>query len=163
MTLQPTLDDGEPFQPDSVTPGSGRVPRPVLVGCGCLLGIIAVGLVVLVLRGEEVARWGLRWSLETVQREVEAALPEEIGEAERSRLDAAFRAARERIEGEELDPASMQALQRVLPDISRALGEQERLRPEQVRELIEALESFAGTKSETGDGSNRGAPRSGTP
>lgn len=157
MTLQ-TLGEEGPFQ--APADGGGRKPGPLLIGCGVLLALLGVAILLFMIRGEGWIRGILAWSLGTVEEEVTAGLPEDLAAAERSRLLAAFDAARSAIrEAEEIDVAALQALQPVMLEATRSVAA-ETLTRRQCLELATALERVA-SASERGE--RRRPERSGAP
>lgn len=147
MTLQTVGEDG-PFQP--AADGEGRKPGPLLIGCGALLALLGVAVLLFMVRGEGWIRGIVAWSLGTVENEVTGALPTELTGEERARLLAAFAAARASIrESEEIDVGALQALQPVLLDVSRAVAA-DALTRQQCRKLTAALERLAAAPGERG-------------
>lgn len=111
---------------------------PLLVGCGILAILLGIGAIVFVMKAKSL----LAYTMTKLQEQVVAALPEEVTEAERERLEAAFAAAIARVRGGEMDPAQLQTMQ------SKLVAAAERaprgaLTAADVGSLTQALEAFA--------------------
>jgi len=149
MTLQ-TIEPQSPFDPESVGPesgSSGRLPRPLLVGCGILLLLIGIGLVAFLVKGEAVMRHLLAWSLDSVESQIMSALPDDLSGPERQRLQHAFDAAEASVRASKsLDVKALQTLQPQLLDVSRSLGKG-KLTRQQCLQLAQALEKLAGLET----------------
>lgn len=149
MTLQ-TIDPQSPFDPENVDSDrarGGRLPRPLMLGCGILLLLFGIGLVAFMFKGEAVMRHLLAWSLDSVQSEVMAALPKDLTAAERDRLQQAFDSASKSVrESKHLDVKALQTLQPELMDVSRSLGKGTLTR-DQCLKLAASLEALAGSES----------------
>jgi len=161
MTLQ-TIDPQSPFDPDHVDSdraGGGRLPRPLMMGCGIVLLLFGIGLVAFLVKGEAVMRHLLAWSLDSVRTEVMATLPKDLTPAERQRLQNAFESASASVRGsKKLDLNALQTLQPQLMEVSRSLGKGTLTR-EQCLHLAASLEVLAGeTSPDAAPGQPRGTP-----
>lgn len=110
--------------------------RMLLMGCAAVAILVGVVLVAMMLKARDL----VVWSLDNVRTQVEESLPADLPEVERERLARAFDATLERLRDGELDADDFGALQSALLDFAR-LGES--VGREDVRELIQSLESFA--------------------
>lgn len=126
----------KPFAPEKAIGGGGG-QKPVLVGCGLLSLLLGIAAVVFVIKAKDV----LAYAMNQLRTEVVAHLPEDAGESERQRLDAAFDAALGRIRGGELDPAALQELQKKLTAAASASATR-RLTREELDGLVAALDKF---------------------
>lgn len=115
-------------------PGCGK---PLVIGCTVVLVLLAVGSLVLLSKMPQI----FRWTMERYEEAILESLPEDVGEAERGRLRAAFAAASEKMVAGEVEPAELQEFLGVLRELSRRGG---KLTREDVSRLTEALESIAG-------------------
>jgi hypothetical protein len=84
-----------------------------------------------------------RWSLEQFEQQVSGNLPEDMSEADRARLAAAFDAAATAVEEGTAEPQALQRLQGRLLDVARS----RRLTRDKVLDLIEVLEAVAGERA----------------
>lgn len=128
----------KPFAPEQ-TSGGGGCQKPVLIGCGLLALLLGIAAVVFVVKAKDV----LAYAMNQLRAEVVAHLPEDAGETERQRLDAAFDTALARIRGGELDPAALQELQKKLTAAASASAAR-RLTREELDGLVAALDKFNG-------------------
>ena len=130
--------DAQPFdvQPRSV--GGGGCGRYALLGCGGVIILVAILMLIAVLRARDL----VVWSLGALQTQVEAALPPDVDERDRERLDLAFESALRAIEAGTVEPAAMQALQGAL--LQFAGTAQANLTREDVLNLIGVLERVGG-------------------
>lgn len=133
----PGIEDPTPFAPRSaVTLPAGRVRRR-LIGCGAALAVLALVVLVAVWKAPDL----FRWSMERVEQEVNAALPEEVGPAERRRLERAFDDAREAVLAGRARAGDLSRLKEELDRLNeRGL---ENLSGEDVARLTAALERVA--------------------
>ena len=133
--LSDRSDPVEPFRSEPAQlAGCGK---PAVIGCLVLLVLVGLGLGVLVWKARDL----LGFAIGEYQAAVMAALPEDLRESERQRLERAFDRALAAIEGGDMNPAGLQKLQRALASPPRP-GEV--LEREEVIDLIEALETIAG-------------------
>lgn len=129
--LDPTA---EPFEPGPANlSGCGK---PAVIGCLVVLVVLAVGLVVLISQSPRL----MRYVMGTIETQVTAALPADLEEAERERLETAFDNAIAALMEGRVDSTSMANLQR----LSAALPARgETLSREEVVEIIRLLEEIA--------------------
>ena len=129
---------GEPFAPDPIDPASfSGCGRPLVIGCLGLVVVLGLLSLAFLWKAEEV----FSWALGGFEERIEERLPEDLGEAERARLSAAFDGARRAFEEGAIDPEAVQPLQRTLLRLTR---DQATLTLEEVEELTSALEGIAG-------------------
>ena len=128
----------EPFEPQPAD--LGGCGKPAVFGCLVILGLLAIGLVVFLVKAKDM----LDWALLRYQDVVVENLSEEVSAAERQRLELAFEGAREAIRDNRMDPAALQELQRFMssPPGRSQMG------VETVRELTAVLEALAGSSAE---------------
>lgn len=124
-------------------PAAAQVPRdgpgcskPLLIGCGLLLLLLVVGVVVIRIEAPAIFRWTFR----VAETSLTPRLPTDTTPAERQRLHQAFEAAGRSIGTDQADLANLQRVQREIMALS---GSQAPLTHQQVRELTEALEAVA--------------------
>lgn len=145
MTIEPEAPGFEQPQPFAETPQEvpGGCSRPIFLGCAVVVVLLGLLLLGALWKAKELMPALFRWSLDQFEQQISASLPEELSEAERERLAAAFDAAAAAVENGTADPAALQRLQGKLLDVARA----GRLTREKVLGLIEALEGVAGERS----------------
>ncbi len=124
-------------------PAAAQVPRdgpgcskPLLIGCGFLLLLLVVGVVVIRIEAPAIFRWTFR----VAESSLTPRLPADTTPEERQRLHQAFEAAGRSIGTDQTDLANLQRVQREIMALS---GSQAPLTHQQVRELTEALEAVA--------------------
>jgi hypothetical protein len=124
-------------------PAVAQVPRdgpgcskPLLIGCGFLLLLLVVGVVVIRIEAPAIFRWTFR----VAETSLTPRLPADTTPEERQRLHQAFEAAGRSIGTDQADLANLQRVQREIMALS---GSQAPLTHQQVRELTEALEAVA--------------------
>jgi hypothetical protein len=135
---EPSSTPVSPFNP-----AASQVPRegpgcskPLLIGCGALLLLLGVGVVVFRVELPDIVRWWFR----QLDATLVARLPADTTQAERQRLHAAFAAAGRAASTGQIDIGSMQRFQRKL----MALTDPEvRLTHKDVQELTESLEALS--------------------
>lgn len=131
----------EPFEPGPAElSGCGK---PAVIGCLVVLVVLAAGLILLVGQSPKLMRFLMR----TMEKQVMAALPEDLEEAERQRLTAAFGGAVAALEEGRFDTTSMSNLQR----LSALMPKQdETLDRERVGEIVRLLEELAAVSGPQG-------------
>jgi hypothetical protein len=134
----PSTTPVSPFNPSAVqVPRDGPgCSKPLLIGCGAMLLLLVVGVVVVRIEAPAIIRWTFRLT----EASLTPRLPADATPAERQRLHQAFVAAGRAVGTEQTDLAN---LQRVQHEIIALSGSQAQLTHQQVRELTEALESLA--------------------
>ncbi len=77
-----------PPKPFSAEPAAtpGGCGKPLLIGCGVLAILLGIAAVFFVVKAKSL----LAYALDKLQAEVVSHLPEDVGDAERRRLEAAF-------------------------------------------------------------------------
>jgi hypothetical protein len=135
---RPLLPLPEPF---AAAPRPLKRPgcsRGALIGCGALIALFGIGAVALTLRADRM----LVWILQRLEAKVESKLPPDLTPPERQRFTAAFDHLYSSLQQGQIDPVSIQGLQRELFTLS---GDVDRgLTREQVLRLTEAVEKAAG-------------------
>ncbi len=144
----PSTTPVSPFNPAAVqVPRDGPgCSKPLLIGCGFLLLLLVVGVIVIRIEAPAFVRWTFRLT----ETSLTPRLPADTTPEERQRLHRAFEAAGRSIGSDQTDLASLQRVQREIMALS---GSTAPLTHQQVRELTEALEALV---------HKRGAPAPGT-
>ena len=138
----------EPFpEPSSARPRDpGRTRRGCLIaglaGCGLLVVVLGVGLVVALTQADELLEFVLDFGRERIMEE----LPEDITSEERNRLDRAFDSVLERYKTRPATPADNRRLQMALTDALRR-AERGLLDRDDLRRLTERLERIAASSA----------------
>jgi hypothetical protein len=135
---EPSTDPVSPFNP-----AAAQVPRegpgcskPLLIGCGVVLLLLLVGVVIFRIEFPGIVRW---W-FHQLDATLAPRLPADATAAERQRLHRAFEAAGRAAATGQVDIGSMQRFQRKL----MALADPEvRLSRKDVQELSETLEAMS--------------------
>ena len=128
-------DEAQPFAGGpAALQGCGK---PAIIGCLALLILVAIGFVVLVSQSPRI----LRWTMDQTREQIVAALPAEVDDTARQRLETAFDSAVSALTEGRVEPSSLSSLQRVA---SLAPRDGETLTPEQVEEITRLLEEIAG-------------------
>ena len=83
-----------PFADAPIEPRAGGCSKPALIGCGVVFLLLGIAGLVFVLKAKNL----LVWSLEKVRAGNAANLPADATAADRERFNAAFVAAKARIE-----------------------------------------------------------------
>ena len=128
-------------EPFAATPRPLKSPgcsRGALIGCGALIAIFGIAAVALTLRADKM----LVWILQRLEAKVEAKLPRDLTPTEKQRFTAAFDHLYGSLEQGQIDPVSIQGLQRELFALSGDVDQG--LTREQVLRLTEAVEKAAG-------------------
>lgn len=133
----PSTTPVSPFNPSTVqVPRDGPgCSKPLLIGCGVLLLLLVVGVVVIRIEAPAFVRWTFRLT----ETSLTPRLPPDTTPAERQRLHRAFENAGRALDSEQTDLASLQRVQREIMALS---GSTAPLTHQQVRELTEALEAL---------------------
>lgn len=135
---RPTAPTPSPFDDSSPTgPGGPRSKgpaRPLLIGCGVILVLLAIALAVFFAYQDSIAAW----VFEALEAELEPRLPEDLPEDVRARYEAAFDRAIAAAREGDYDP---QDLQRVQQELGRLLqGDESDVSQEDVERLTGILE-----------------------
>ena len=117
----------------------GGCGRPVLVGCGVVAAVLGIVGIVLVIKAKDV----LAWTMGKLQEQVVAALPADLHEEERARLERAFAAAMSNIRAGKIEPPALKALQTQLTRAAEKAPKKELTRDD-VLDLLSALERVGG-------------------
>lgn len=119
-----------------IRPGGAGVRKPLLIGCGALLLLLAVAMVVLVLNQGSLAGW----VFEALHAELEAKLPEDLPPDLRARYEDAFELAAAAAREGSYDASDLQRVQRELTRVARSGAS--RMTVEEVERLTEILEEI---------------------
>lgn len=126
-----------PFDdPSPTAPGGSRgrgVGRPLLVGCGVILVLLAIAFGMFIAYQDSITAW----VFEALEAQLEPRLPEDLPEDVRARYEAAFDRAIAAAEEGDYDPEDLQRVQR---ELGRLLGDDADLGQEDVERLIGILE-----------------------
>lgn len=144
---QPPFPPPSPFNPPGVQqpgvparpPGRTGCSKPLLVGCGVLLLLLGIGLVVTIYNAPKI----LQWSFEAIERDVMARLGPDVTPEDRARLAAAFEGARSAMAKNQVDIGKVQAFQGKIMEVAPAGRPISR---QQVQDLTRSLEELAGKK-----------------
>ena len=144
---EPVLPDlPKPFATEPATPKlpmqSGGCGKLALLGCGVLIVLFGVGLIVFLMKADD----ALLWIFGKLETEITRGLPEDLSAADRTRLDRAFSNFYKAVETGEADSASLQRLQGKLMELAADIDSG--LSHEQVKDLTLVLERAAGTEVE---------------
>jgi len=134
----PPMPPTRPFSPEE-RPTSGGCSKPLWIGCGVLVVLLGISVIVMAFKAKDL----FAWAMGQLQSEVVAALPADVTDAERDRLEAAFVAAVARIRSGEFDAAKLQLLQGKLQEAASKAGAHQ-LKREDVVALTAGLEDLAG-------------------
>lgn len=133
----PSAPAPSPFDDSTPTTPGGRRGRgagkPLLIGCGVILVLLAIALGVFIAYQDSVAAW----IFEALEAQLEPRLPDDLPEGLRARYDAAFDRAIAAAKEGDYDP---QDLQRVQQELGRLMQEEGDLTEEDVERLIGVLE-----------------------
>jgi len=136
----------QPFQPEGATPLRGGCAKAALFGCGGMLLLLLVAVVLFLLKADEITAWGLG----LMEKQVIARLPAETTDEEVRRIRSGFEAVTRAVQEGTVDPNALQQLQ---PVILRFADPNRSPQPEDVARLIEVLEAAARIESdESGSG-----------
>jgi hypothetical protein len=101
--------------------------------------LVGIAAIVFLLKAKDV----LSWTMEKLEEQIVAALPEDVTAEERQRLGRGFDAAIAKIRAGEIEPPSLTALQRQLQRAAEKAPRKELTR-EDVLDLLSALERVGG-------------------
>jgi len=134
----PSTTPTSPFNPPvNQVPREGPgCSKPLLIGCGAVMLLFAIGFVVLLSQAPAIGRW---W-FHTLESTLEPRLPADLTPAERQRLHRAFAAAGRAAASGQTDLGGLQPFQRKVMALSNP---QVPITHKDVRELSEALEALA--------------------
>lgn len=120
------------------------------MGCGAVAVLVGIAAIVFVVKAKDL----LTWTMEKLEEQVVAALPEDVTADERQRLKRGFEAAIAKIRAGEIEPPSLTALQRQLQQAAEK-APRRTLTREDVLDLLSALERVGGLLPAEGES---GAP-----
>ena len=126
-----------PFDDPSPTAPGGRRGRgagkPLLIGCGVILVLLAIAFGTLIAFQDSIAAW----IFEALEAQLEPRLPEDLPDDVRARYEAAFDRAIAAAKEGDYEP---QDLQRVQQELGRLMGHERDLTQEDVERLTAILE-----------------------
>ncbi|HVT59810.1 MAG TPA: hypothetical protein VHR45_15590 [Thermoanaerobaculia bacterium] len=125
-----------PFDPTAPRGGPG-CSKPLLIGCGMVLLLVAVFAVVVIANLPAITRW---W-FNTIEASLEPRLAPDVTPAERQRLKSAFSSAGRLAEAGKVDMNKLPAFQRQLLALS---DPKRRLSRKDVQELTRTLDELTG-------------------
>jgi hypothetical protein len=148
---QPPYPPPSPFNPPGVSPGVPERPpgrsgcsKPLLIGCGALLVLLGIGLVVMILNAPKIVQWSFR----AMEQDIMSRLGPDVTPEDRAHLAAAFEDARRSMEKNQIDISKVQSFQSKIMDVAPA---GRKLSRKDVQDLAKSLEDLAG-KSPTPGG-----------
>jgi len=122
-------------------PGRSGCSKPLLIGCGAVLLLLGIGLVLMLTNLPKL----VQWSFSMIEQDIMSRLAPDVTPEDRAHLAAAFEDARRAMasmDQEEL--AKFQALQKKIMEIAPAAR---KLSRNDVQELTRLLEDLAGKKA----------------
>lgn len=145
---QPPYPSPSPFNPPGANPPGvpGRPPgrsgcsKPLLIGCGAVLLLGAVGLILMILNAPKL----VQWSFTKMEQDIMGRLGPDVTPEDRARLATAFKDARRAMEKDQIDLSKVQAFQNKILEVAPAARP---LSHKDVYELTVVLEDLAGKKS----------------
>ncbi|HLE82734.1 MAG TPA: hypothetical protein VJG13_00220 [Thermoanaerobaculia bacterium] len=117
-----------------ISPGRPGVRKPLLLGCGALLALLGVTMVLFVVYQDAIATW----MFEAMHAELESKLPEDLPPDVRARYQDAFELAVASAREGDYDATDLQRVQR---EFTRLAGES-RMSVEEVERLTGILEEI---------------------
>ncbi len=133
--------DPSPFRPEPRI-SRGGCSKPLWIGCGALVVLLGISVLVMVVKAKDL----FAWAMGQLQSQVVAALPAEMSQEERGRLEKAFAASVEKVRTGAFDAAKLQTLQGTLQHAASEAGAH-RLTRDEALQLIDRLEEFSGLVS----------------
>ena len=143
----PSAPPAAPFEP-TARPKAGGCPKPLLVGCLVLVILVGVGVIGLLFFAVKNFGKLMQVYLQESETAIVSKLSPDVTPAERQRLQTAFASARRRIAASK-SPQDTAASAQGLVFKLRELTSQEKIRRQDVQELTQMLEDFAGHSSGT--------------
>lgn len=135
-----------PFNPQGVPPpGVPQRPpgrgcsKPLLIGCGAVLLLLGIGLILMIYNAPKIVQWSFR----TMEQDLMGRLGPDVTPEDRTRLAAAFEDARRAMEKNQIDISKVQAFQNKVLEVAPA---SRKLSRKDVQELAQLLENLAGKK-----------------
>jgi hypothetical protein len=156
---------GPPVTSPGLAPGKERsgCGRAALIGCGALVVVCGLVLILVAANAKRAASFMLTWSFNKLEQQISAQMPADVTPAERERLSAAFASAVRAAKEGRVDPARAQTMQgQVLSIARRPKG---KITRQDILDLTQSLEGMAqGTPATTpgkegfGKGAAEGEP-----
>lgn len=143
----PVVPPSPPNRPFSGQPRAlpgGGCSRPLLIGCGVLIVLLGIAGILFVAKAKDI----LAYAMGELQKQVVAALPDDVTAQERARLDRGFDAAMRKIGEGQVESPALYALQRQLMKAAEKAPKQELTRDD-VLDLLSALERVGGLLGES--------------
>jgi hypothetical protein len=132
-----------PFNPTPVgtrPPGRSGCSKPLLIGCGAVLLLLGIGLILMIYNAPKI----VEWSFKAMEQDILARLGPDVTPEDRARLVAAFEDARAAVAANKVDVTKLQPFQNKVMEVAPA---NKKLTREEVLELTRALEELAGKKA----------------
>lgn len=136
-----------PFNPSGVGPGVPARPpgrsgcsKPLLIGCGGLLLLLGIGLVLMIFNAPKIVQWSFR----AMEQDIMSRLGPDVTPEDRAHLAAAFEDARQSMEKNQIDISKVQSFQSKIMEVAPA---GRKLTRKDVLELTQSLEDLAGKKA----------------
>lgn len=137
---QPPYPPPSPFNPSGVPvrpPGRTGCSKPVLIGCGALLLLLGIGLIVMIYNAPKIVEWSFR----AMEQDIMGRLGPDVTPEDRARLAAAFEDARAAMTTGKMELSKVQAFQDKMMEVAPA---NRKLSRRDVQELTSALEDLSG-------------------
>lgn len=131
-----------PFNPTPVASrpaGRSGCSKPLLIGCGAVLLLLGIGLVLMIYNAPKI----VQWSFQAMEQDILGRLGPDVTPEDRAGLVAAFADAREAVSRNQVDVTKLQPFQNKVMEVAPA---NKKLSREEVLELTRALEELAGKK-----------------
>ena len=125
-------------------PGPGRPPgrgcsKPLLIGCGAVLVLLAAGLMLMIFNAPKL----VQWSFTKMEEDIMGRLGPDVTPEDRARLATAFEGARRAMETGKMELSKVQAFQNKILEVAPA---NRKLSRKDVEGLTLVLEDLAGKK-----------------
>lgn len=141
---QPPYPPPSPFNPQGVPPGvPGRPPgrsgcsKPLLIGCGAVLLLLGIGLILMIFNAPKIVQWSFR----AMEQDIMGRLGPDVTPEDRARLATAFEDARDAMAKNQMDITKVQAFQNKIMEVAPA---NRPLSQKDVQDLTRSLEELAG-------------------
>jgi hypothetical protein len=120
-------------------PGRSGCSKPLLIGCGAVLLLLALGLMLMIFNAPKIVQWSFR----AMEQDVMGRLGPDVSPEDRAHLATAFKDARHAMETNRIDLSKVQAFQSKIMEVAPAARPLSR---KDVQELTRSLEELAGKK-----------------
>lgn len=139
---QPPYPAPSPFNPTGAPvrpPGRSGCSKPLLIGCGAVLLLLGVGLILMIYNAPKI----VQWSFQAMEQDIMGRLGPDVTPEDRARLGTAFADARAAMSKNQVDISKVQAFQGKIMDVAPA---NKKLARKDVLELTRSLEDLAGKR-----------------